>query len=609
MCGIVGYIGERKAQDVLLKGLHRLEYRGYDSAGVAILDNSTLEIRKRAGKLSVLEETLARKPIDGKIGIGHTRWATHGEPTTVNAHPHWDCKSRLAIVHNGIIENYEELKEALIREGHHFRSQTDTEVLVHLIEKYYRGNLEEAVAEALGKARGAYAVACLSKDEPDKLVGARLGSPLIIGVGREENFLASDIPAVLDYTREVVFLNEEEMVILSKEDYKITNLEGRQIARKPTKIEWDISQAEKNGLPHFMLKEIGEQPEAVSKTILGRISNERDMVWLPEIKFTNEELNAFEKIVMISCGTAYHAGLVGKYIFEELLHIPVEVDISSEFRYRNPYVDEKTLVISISQSGETADTLAGIREARRKGARVLSICNVVGSSISRESDVTIYTHAGPEIAVASTKAYTCQLAVLYLLGIYLAQLKGTIDKLQAKNFLSELLAIPQLMERVIKEQEVILECAKKYNHVFGFLYIARAINYPNALEGALKIKEISYIHAEGYAAGEMKHGPIALINDKLPVVCIAPKSKVYEKMLSNIQEIKARRGIIIAIASEGDKLVKHHAEHIIYVPETEEIFSPLLTVIPLQLLAYHIAVKRGCDVDQPKNLAKSVTVE
>lgn len=617
MCGIVGYIGNRSAQEVLIGGLRRLEYRGYDSAGVAILNNNirsrnvaSLQIKKRAGKLYVLEALLAKRPVKGKLGISHVRWATHGVPNTNNAHPHWDCRGRIALVHNGIIENYEQLKETLLKEGHRFRSQTDSEVLVHLVEKFYQGTLEEAVRQALKQVRGAYAIAVICKDEPEKLVGARLGSPLIAGANENEGFLASDIPALLDYTNEVIFLDDGEVVALTPEGLQVRSLKkGELLNKEKVKIKWDVSAAEKEGFPHFMLKEIHEQPKAIRNTLMGRISEKKDEILLPELKPLEKTFASMEKLVIISCGTAWHASLVGKYILEEYARIPVEVDTSSEFRYRNPILDEKTLVLAITQSGETADTLAGLREAKTRGAKIFSICNVLGSSIPRESDAVIYTHAGPETAVASTKAYTAQLAVLYLLSLYLAKLRGTLSSARIKQFILELGKIPESLEKVLENKKVILECARRYHRSFGFLYLGRSLNFPTALEGALKIKEISYIHAEGYGAGEMKHGPIALINPHLPVVCIAPESRVYEKMLSNIQEIKARRGIVISVASEGDELVSHHSNHVIYIPKVRELFSPLLTVVPLQLLAYYIAAKRGCDIDQPKNLAKSVTVE
>jgi len=540
----------------------------------------------------------------------NSRWATHGIPNTRNAHPHADCTRKIALVHNGIIENYEELKEALIKEGHKFLSETDTEVLVHLVEKFYKGRLEDAVRQTLKKVRGAYAIAVISTDEPGKLVGARQGSPLVAATGKDEGFLASDIPALLDYTNEVILLDDGEIVTLQGGQAKVTNLKtANPIKKKKMQVNWDVSAAEKEGYPHFMLKEIHEQPHAIANTLMGRISDKKDAIILPELEPLKKILSSMRKLVIISCGTAWHAGLVGKYMIEQCARIPVEVDISSEFRYRDPIIDDKTLILAITQSGETADTLAGIREAKSRGAKILSICNVLGSSIPRESHAVLYTHAGPEMAVASTKAYTCQLAVLYLLTLYLAKLRGTLPAAQIKQMIAGLEKIPQSIEKVLEDKKVILQCARRYYRSFGFLYLGRALNFPTALEGALKIKEISYMHAEGYGAGEMKHGPIALINPHLPVVCIAPESHVHDKMLSNIQEIKARKGIVISIATVTDKLISHHSNHVIYIPKVRELFSPLLTVIPLQLLAYYIAAKRGCDIDQPKNLAKSVTVE
>ena len=609
MCGIVGYIGDKEVIQILMDGLSRLEYRGYDSAGAAVISDGKVSIRKEVGKLKVLKDSLKAKPIHGTLGIGHTRWATHGEPSQINSHPHTDCKGDIVLVHNGIIENYQSLKNKLIKEGHTFKSQTDTEVVAHLIEKYYKGNLEEAVRIALKDVEGAYALGIICKNEPDKLVAVRCGSPLIVGLGKGENYIASDVPAILSYTRDVLYPDDYEIMVITRNGVKVTDLNGKNIEKKVARIEWDAGVAEKGGYPHFMLKEINEQPRVIRETLMGRISKEKDNVILEDMKITPQELLKMEKIIIISCGTAWHAGLTGKYMLEEYTRTPVEVDISSEFRYRNPIVHDKTLVIPVTQSGETADTLAGIREAKKKGARVISICNVVGSSIARESDGVLYTHAGPEIGVASTKAYTSQLTAFYLFTIYLGRLKGTIDKNRAKELISELEKVPNLLEEVLKDQEAILRCTEKYYNVSDFLYLGRSYNFPNALEGALKLKEISYIHAEGYGAGEMKHGPIALVDDKLPVVCIATRSNVYDKMISNIQEIKARKGIVISIATKGDEGIKRHSDEVIYVPDIEELFSPILVVVPLQLLAYHIAVKRGCDVDQPRNLAKSVTVE
>lgn len=619
MCGIVGYIGDRDAQEVVLKALGRLEYRGYDSAGVAIYKSGHIEIVKKMGKLNILADELKERPISGQTGIGHTRWATHGAPSDTNAHPHTDCHGKLAVVHNGIIENYQELKKTLTAEGHKFASETDTEIIAHLIEKFYKNSLEEAVQKAVKELKGSYAIAVLHKDEPDKIVGARSDSPLIVGVGDGENFLASDAPAVLDYTKKVIFLDNHEIITITKDGVVIKDYTGRILVKKISNIEWDIDQAEKGGYPHFMLKEIFEQGD-----ILGRMLSERikkNKVCFEELKIRDGDLKRLKKIAIVACGTAYHAGLTGKYMIEELVKVPSWVDTSSEFRYRDPIVDRNTLLIIISQSGETADSLAALREAKKKGAKVLAICNVLGSSIAREADGVIYTHAGPEIAVASTKAYTAQLAILYLFTLYLARTKRTITDQKYNDYLMEFKRVPELVNDLLGEYKADYNVLAAYAHGFKkyyfeknhkpcFLYLARNINYPNALEGALKLKEISYISAEGYPAGEMKHGPIALIDENPWVVCIAVQSKTYDKMLSNIQEIKARGGIVIAIATEGDKEIFHQKiNYVIEVPKVNELFSPLLVVIPLQLLAYYVAKGFGYDIDQPRNLAKSVTVE
>ena len=612
MCGIIGYIGEKEAQAVLLNGLKRLEYRGYDSSGMAVISpkKNTISIRKTPGKIRDLEKILKTKPLFGNTGIAHSRWATHGAPTQANAHPHEDCKGEIAVVHNGIIENHESLKVQLIKEGHKFRSQTDTEVIVHLVEKFYKGiPLEEAVVCALKLLVGSFAIGVISLKEPNKLVGARSGSPLIVGVGKNENFIASDAPAILELTKDVIFLDENEVAVLSRDSFKITDLEGKTVFKKPVRINWDIAQAQKNGFKHFMLKEINEQPKIVENILNIRIDKKSGQVIFKEQNIPEEKLKIIKGIFIIACGTAYHAGLVGKYALESICAIPTHIDVSSEFRYRDLLIGPETLVVAISQSGETADTLAGVREARKRGASVISICNVLGSTLTRESDGIIYTYAGPEIGVASTKAYTAQLVALYLFAFYLAQIRGAFPEFKINKYLGELQKIPKQMEAILKEQGSIAEVSRKYSHFGSFLYLGRNINYPSALEGALKLKEISYIPAEGYAAGEMKHGPIALIDEYRAVVCIAVCSKVYEKMISNIQEIRSRKGKIIVIASEGDKEIKALVREVIYVPKQDEIFSPLLVALPLQLLAYHIAVKRGCDVDQPRNLAKSVTVE
>ena len=612
MCGIIGYIGEREAQPILLNGLKRLEYRGYDSSGMALIlsKKCATSIRKSPGKIKVLERLLKQRPLNGNVGIAHTRWATHGAPNQINAHPHNDCKNELALVHNGIIENYESLKTNLIKEGHSFKSQTDTEVIVHLIEKFYNGiPLEEAVRKALKLLVGSFAIGVISKREPNKLVGARSGSPLIIGLGKGENFLASDAPAILDATKEVIFLEENEIAVLATDSIKIMDLNGRGVSRKSVRINWDIAQAQKNGYKYFMLKEINEQPKIIETLLAARINKETGKIIFEEQLIPEERLRGIKNISIVACGTAYHAGLVGKYILEYICPMPVSVDVSSEFRYRNLLIDSDTLVVAISQSGETADTLAGAREARKRGAAILSICNVLGSTLTRESDGVIYTHAGPEIGVASTKAYTAQLAALYLFAFYLAGIKNILPQEKINRYLEALKKIPKLQEEVLKKQNEIAKLARRHSHLGSFLYLGRNINFPSALEGALKLKEVSYIPAEGYAAGEMKHGPIALIDEYRAVVCIATESKIYDKMVSNIQEIRSRHGKIIAIASEGDKNIKELTREVIYVPRVDEFFSPLLVALPLQLLAYHIAAKRGCDVDQPRNLAKSVTVE
>ncbi len=613
MCGIIGYVGERPAQNILLNGLKRLEYRGYDSSGIALIlsGKEALSVRKSQGKISALENLLHKKPLTGSVGIAHTRWATHGAPNQVNAHPHSDCKGEIALVHNGIIENHAKLKTELIKEGHKFSSQTDTEVIVHLVEKFYRNSvpLEEAVRKALAKLEGSFAIAVVSQREPRKLVGARLGSPLIVGLGKNENFLASDAPAILDATKEVIFLEDKELVVLSKDGFRVMDFEGKTINKDSVHLNWDIDQAQKQGYAHFMLKEINEQPKIMKGLLSAAIQKGTGKIAFEDLQIPEEQLKSKKNIAIIACGTAYHAGLCGKYILEKIVKVPVSVDVSSEFRYRDPLVTKDTLVIAISQSGETADTLAAVREAKKKDALTLAICNVLGSTLVRECSGVIYTRAGPEIGVASTKTYTAQLVVLYLLALYLAGLKQTLSKDEIGKLLGALKSCSQLQKKVLEDQGIIKRIARRYSHFGSFLFLGRNINYPSALEGALKLKEISYIPAEGYAAGEMKHGPIALIDEYRAVVCIAPQSNVYEKMVSNIQEIRCRRGKIIAIASEGDDEIKELTKEVIYIPAVNEFISPLIVALPLQLLAYHIAVKRGCDVDQPRNLAKSVTVE
>jgi glucosamine--fructose-6-phosphate aminotransferase (isomerizing) len=619
MCGIIGYIGDRKAQDILLKGLGRLEYRGYDSAGLAILSDGKIRIVKKQGKLKVLAGEVSADPVDGTIGIGHTRWATHGIPNDINAHPHCDCTGKIAVVHNGIIENYLDLKKALKRSGHKFASDTDTETISHLIEEHYKGDLEKAVCKAAKMIKGSYALAVMHEDEPGVLIGARCDSPLIVALGKGENFLASDVPAILDHTKDVIYLENHDVVRLTRSSVSIRDLSGRIVQKKPVRIKWDIKSAEKGGYKHFMLKEIFEQADVLQNMLDERIAG--DSVVFDELAIKDSELRSVKSIAIVACGTAYHAGLTGKYMLESCVRLPVYVDTSSEFRYRNPVVGKDTLVIIVSQSGETADSLAALREAKRQGCRVLGICNVLGSSIAREAHGVIYTHAGPEIAVASTKAYTAQLAIFYLLTIYLARLRKTMGSKAVAGMLRELKKAPGLMSDLLSEYRsgynILAAYAKEFKRYYHekhnksyFLYLARNINFPNALEGALKLKEISYISAEGYPAGEMKHGPIALIDENPWVVCIAARSKTYDKMLSNIQEIKARGGIVIGVITEGDKEILHHnINYLIEIPSIEEMFSPLLVVIPMQLLAYYVALEFGYDIDQPRNLAKSVTVE
>ena len=619
MCGIIGYTGRRDVSTVLIKGLKRLEYRGYDSAGIAVLQEDSLAFSKKQGKLHVLTDELQRFPLEGTVGIGHVRWATHGIPNEINAHPHLDCRKQLAVVHNGIIENHQTLKTQLVKEGHKFLSDTDTEVIPHLIEKYYKGNLLEAVRRTVKLLKGSYAICCIHASEQGKIVGARCDSPLIVGIGKNENFLASDAPAILDYTKNVVFLENLEVVEISPDSVTIINPKGRKIHRKPCGIRWDIDQAEKAGFRHFMLKEIFEEPRVVKNILKERLGKKE--IRFEELTLSRSALKGIKKIAIAACGTAYHASLIGKYVLEELIRIPVWVDTSSEFRYRNPVVGKDTLVILVSQSGETADTLAALREAKKRKARTLAICNVLGSSIARESDDVIYTHAGPEIAVASTKAYTAQLTVIYLLAIYMARMRDSITAGEKTKLLRELKKIPRLLKTMLDgmkgDKNKIAGYARKFREYYlkkhnksTFLYLARNINYPNALEGALKLKEISYIAAEGYPAGEMKHGPIALIDENPWVVCIATKSTVYEKMLTNIQEIKARGGIVIAVITKGDEQISaQKIDYVVEVPKVIEFFSPLLIAIPLQLLAYYVAKEFGYDIDQPRNLAKSVTVE
>ncbi len=609
MCGIVGYIGQKNVVDVLLSGLKRLEYRGYDSAGIAVVDQGTLKLRRTLGKLKFLEQSLNKDPLQGDFGIGHTRWATHGRPSEENAHPHRDCTESIVVVHNGIIENYFPLKKKLLEAGHKFQTETDTEIIAHLIESHFKDSLEEAVLKALPELNGVYALAILSTKEPGKIIGARFGPPLIIGLGKEEIFLASDIPAILNHTRKMIFLEDGEIAVLEKNGVSVKDLKGKNLKKETTTITWDPIQAEKGGYKHFMLKEIHEQPRALRDTLLGRISLDSGNIYLNDIKITEEEFKKFQKICIIACGTSLHAGLVGKFLFEKLTRLPTEVDYGSEFRYRDPIITKETLYVVISQSGETADTLAALREAKSKGASSIAICNVVGSMLTREATGTIYTHAGPEIGVASTKAFTSQIAALYLLSLYIGRLKGILSEDDVREHSQQIMRIPAQMEEILRQERHIEEIAIKLSHAQDFLFLGRGINYPIALEGALKLKEISYIHAEGYPAGEMKHGPIALIDENLPVVAIAVKDNVYEKILSNIEEVKARSGIVLALTNEDNQELDDKVDYLFSIPETLDVLYPLLLAIPLQLLAYYIALRLGCDVDQPRNLAKSVTVE
>jgi glucosamine--fructose-6-phosphate aminotransferase (isomerizing) len=625
MCGIVGYVGKKSVVPVIIEGLRRLEYRGYDSAGIAVGGKGDgLQIRRAEGKLRNLEEVIRLKPLDGTYGIGHTRWATHGRPTEENAHPHRDCTGRIVVVHNGIIENYVTLKKKLIEEGHNFTTETDTEVIAHLVEKYFakdkdngtRPSLEEAVRKTVSQLTGVFALGVIAADAPDKIVAARNGPPAVIGLGKDEYFVASDVPAILYHTRDLFFLGDGDLAVVTPEGVQLTDFDGKPVVRQVQHITWDPIMAEKGGFKHFMLKEIYEQPRAVRDTTLGRISQETGHIFLHEMEITDAEFKAAKKINIEACGTSWHAGVAGKFMIESLARVPVEVDYASEWRYRDPIVAADTITVVISQSGETADTIAAQREAKARGSKTLAICNVVGSMITREAAGTIYTHAGPEIGVASTKAFSAQLTALYLFALYLAQLRGTMTEQQAKEAVYELTCLPGKLEHLLMRDEDCEQLAKQYVRAQDFLFLGRGIHYPIALEGALKLKEISYIHAEGYPAGEMKHGPNALIDEDLPVVIIAtrdPNSELsmvrYEKTTSNLKEVKARSGIVIALATEGDEEIKEAADHVLYIPPAPEALSPILEIVPLQLLAYHIAVRRGCDVDQPRNLAKSVTVE
>jgi glucosamine--fructose-6-phosphate aminotransferase (isomerizing) len=627
MCGIVGYVGPKKVVPVIIEGLRRLEYRGYDSAGIAVGSptRSTLEVRRAPGKLANLEEVLVQHPIDGSFGIGHTRWATHGRPTEENAHPHRDCTGRIVVVHNGIVENYLELKGELIVQGHKFVTETDTEIIAHLIEQIQQEadaagqpvSLEVAVRRAVKRLTGAFALGVLSALEPDKIVVARFGPPVIIGVGEGEYFVASDVPGVLHHTRNIYFLADGDMAILTLGGVELTDFDGNPMQRAITRIQWDPIQAEKGGYKHFMLKEIWEQPRAITDTTRGRVSLDSGKVYLGEMKIADEELASASSLSIAACGTSWHAALTGKYMIERLARLPVDVDYASEYRYRSPIADASVLGLLITQSGETADTLAAQREMKSLGSKTVAICNVVDAMVAREAHGAVYTHAGPEIGVASTKAFTAQLTALFLLALKLGQLRGHLDQAQSVTLIEQLTRIPVKIEEVLRSRSAQCEqLAKEFSTARDFLYLGRGIHFPIALEGALKLKEISYIHAEGYPAGEMKHGPNALIDETLPVVVLAtrdesdPSSKLrYEKTLSNIQEVTARSGRVIAVATEGDATISSLVEHVIHIPPAIELLSPLIEIVPLQLLAYYIAVRRGCDVDQPRNLAKSVTVE
>jgi len=620
MCGIVGYVGNKQVVPLIIDGLRKLEYRGYDSAGIAVVnEDHDLEIRRAEGKLRNLEEVIRLSPIDGTYGIGHTRWATHGRPTEENAHPHRDCTGRVVVVHNGIIENYLQLKERLRKSDHHFVTETDTEIIAHLIEEYLKhdSSFEQAVRSAVSELRGIFALSIINSDEPDTIIAVRQGPPVVIGLGDREFFVASDIPPILQHTRDVFFLGDGEIAIINRDAVRVIDFEGNSVQPSIQRITWDPIMAEKGGFKHFMLKEIYEQPRSVRDTVQGRISLDSGQVFLDEMNnITEADFKRFTSIKIAACGTSWHAGLAGKYMIEQLARVPVDVDYASEFRYRSPVMDENTLLLVISQSGETADTIAALREAKELGAKVLAICNVQGSMIVREADGTILTHAGPEIGVASTKAFTAQMIALYLLGMYLGNVRGVLSKDDARFHAQELAELPVKLEHLLNDSDGIEELSKEFFRSTDFLYLGRGINFPVALEGALKLKEISYIHAEGYPAGEMKHGPNALIDERLPVLFINTREDGnraselrYEKTHSNIVEVKAREGIVISVLTEGDSISSVVSDHVIEIPAASDLLSPILSIIPLQLLAYHIAVRRGCDVDQPRNLAKSVTVE
>src|SRR5882724_7801326 len=620
MCGIIGYIGKKPAQNVILEGLRRLEYRGYDSAGLCILNSTgAFELRKKSGRINDLAAVLAKQPAKGEAGVGHTRWATHGAPTDANAHPHLDQSGKIALVHNGVIESHQLLKERLLAKGHQFTSQTDTEVLAHLVGEHYEKvhadspgangtTLTEAVRLALKDIVGTYGIACLHVDHPESIVGARRGSPLLLGVGRDENFLASDVSAIIAHTRRVVYLNDFELVTLTRDDFQVSTIEAATVTPQVREVEFAAEEVERGKFPHFMLKEICEQPRCIENAIRGRINHAEATARLGGLNLTPAELRGIDRIIFIGCGADLHAAMVGKYLMEELARIPSETDYASEFRYRNSPIDKHTLVFALSQSGETIDTLAAVRECRRKGHKTLGIVNVVGSTIAREVDGGTYMHAGPEIGVAATKTFVSQVTIMALLAVLMGRMRH-LASTRGTEILKELEQIPGKIERVLKQNDAIAKVAKKYCEANSFLFLARQYNFPIALEGALKLKEISYVHAEGYPAAEMKHGPIALVDPRTPSVFLCPKNSVYEKVMANIEEVKARKGPVIVVATEGDQNIHKRAEDVIYIPDTLECLQPLLTVLPMQLLAYHIAVLRGCDVDKPRNLAKSVTVE
>jgi glutamine---fructose-6-phosphate transaminase (isomerizing) len=617
MCGIVGYVGARHAVPIIIEGLKRLEYRGYDSAGLAVYgEDHRVTVRRAPGKLRNLEESIRRAPVKGRYGIGHTRWATHGRPTENNAHPHRDCTGDIAVVHNGIVENYLELRKQLEEKGHVFRTETDTEVIAHLVEEHYDGSLEASLLAAMKKLSGVFALAALSRRDPDKIVAARSGPPVIIGLGNREYFIASDVPAILQHTRDMLFLADGDMAAVTCHGVELRDFDGCPVTRPTTRVPWDPLLAEKGEYPHFMLKEIHEQPRAVCHTMSGRVAHDTGRILLDEIGISPSRFREFKQVKIVACGTSWHAALAGKFMIESLARIPVEVDYGSEFRYRDPIVSSDILTVLISQSGETADTLAAQREAKQKGSPTLAICNVTGSMLTREAAGSVYTQAGPEIGVASTKAFTCQLTALFILAMHLGQQSDALDEGMSRCLTQDLLRIPEHLKTMLSRGPVYEELGRKLFHATDFLFLGRGIHFPIALEGALKLKEISYIHAEGYPAGEMKHGPNALIDKKLPVVVLAahdrsrPESRVlYQKTVSNIQEVKAREGIVLAVVTEGDEEAAALADHVIEIPSTADLLLPILEIVPLQLLAYHIAIQRRCDVDQPRNLAKSVTVE